>query len=247
MAATLPFVFLNLAISADGKIATANRAVTTLGTPQDHEHLLDLRAQADAVMAGARTVDSAQVSLGPGPARFRELRLQRGLREYNLRVIVSGSGSINPNAAVFEKQFSPIIVLTTGQMPHPVMDRLRPRVDAILVCGEETLDFSLALSRLRTEWGIERLLCEGGGRLNAALFRAGLVHEVHLTICPGIIGGHEAPTIADGEVADTLRSAVTLRLKSHRRLEDELFAVYEVVQNPTASAAGSSPIQSDPT
>src|ERR1039458_184969 len=50
----------------------------------------------------------------------------------------------------------------------------------------------------RSKWGVKRLLCEGGGELNDALFRAGLVDEIHLTICPKIFGGRTAPTIADG-------------------------------------------------
>ena len=40
-------------------------------------------------------------------------RLKNGLDEYNLRVIVSGSGAINPNAEIFKRRFSPIIILTT--------------------------------------------------------------------------------------------------------------------------------------
>ena len=75
----LPFVFVNMAMTADGKIATANRAVSSFGSARDHEHLLQLRATADAVMAGARTVDSAAINLGPGPVRFRRLRLKNGL------------------------------------------------------------------------------------------------------------------------------------------------------------------------
>ena len=110
----LPFVFVNMAMTADGKIATANRAVSSFGSARDHKHLLELRATADAVMAGARTVDSAAINLGPGPARFRRLRLKNGLAGYNLRVIVSGSGSLNPKAEVFNHRFSPIIILTTA-------------------------------------------------------------------------------------------------------------------------------------
>src|SRR5512136_3076869 len=85
----LPFVFINMAMTADGKIATANRAVSSFGSGRDREHLLELRATADAVMAGARTVDSNRVNLGPGAAKYRRLRVRRGLAEYNLRVIVS--------------------------------------------------------------------------------------------------------------------------------------------------------------
>ena len=111
-----PFVLVNMAMTADGKIATANRAVSSFASARDHEHLLELRATADAVMAGARTVDSAPINLGPGPARYRRKRLQRGLGAYNLRVIVSRSGSINLRAQVFQHRFSPIIILTTRRV-----------------------------------------------------------------------------------------------------------------------------------
>ena len=72
----LPFLLINMAMTADGKIATANRAVSTFSSKRDFDHLLELRATADAVMSGARTVAQEGVNLGPGPARFRRLRLQ---------------------------------------------------------------------------------------------------------------------------------------------------------------------------
>ena len=54
-AAPRPFVLMNMAMTADGKIATANRVVSSFGSRRDQEHLYELRATADAVMAGART------------------------------------------------------------------------------------------------------------------------------------------------------------------------------------------------
>src|SRR5947209_17847743 len=86
---SLPFVFVNMAMTADGKIATANRAVSSFGSKRDHDNLLDLRATADAVLAGARTVDSNPVNMGPGAAKYRRRRIKRGLAEYNLRLVVS--------------------------------------------------------------------------------------------------------------------------------------------------------------
>src|SRR5262245_51014250 len=91
-----PFVFLNVAITADGKIAPANRAFVPFGSARDQAHLYELRAQADAVMAGAGTLNSSPIKMGPGAARYRRQRLRQGLAEYNLRVIVSGSGTIDP-------------------------------------------------------------------------------------------------------------------------------------------------------
>ncbi|MEK7706413.1 MAG: dihydrofolate reductase family protein [Verrucomicrobiota bacterium] len=222
----LPFVLVNMAMTVDGKIATANRAVSSFGSVRDHEHLLELRATADAVMAGARTVDSNPINLGPGPARFRRLRLKHGLAEYNLRVIVSGSGSINPRAKIFKHHFSPIIVLTTRKMSASSHRRLRPLVDEIKTCGRREINFGFALHWLREQWGVKRLLCEGGGELNDALFRAGLVDELYLTVCPDIFGGRCAPTIADGIGFPKLTNVTHLKLKSARRVDDELFLAF---------------------
>ena len=108
----LPFLFLNLAISADGKIASANGAIPNFGSRRDKQHMMELRTYADAIMSGARTVDLNSVTLGPGSEKYRKMRLRRGLAEYNLRVIVSGSGSIDPTADIFRHRFSPIIILT---------------------------------------------------------------------------------------------------------------------------------------
>ena len=223
-----PFVLVNMASTADGKIATANRAVSSFASPHDFDHLLDLRATADAVMSGARTVAAANVTLSPGPKRFRQRRLKRGLAEYNLRIIVSGSGRIDPQAAVFRCHFSPIIILTSRLAGEQRLRRLRRMADGVKVCGKHKIDFLRAFQWLRSRWGIKRLLCEGGGELNDALFRAGLVNELHLTVCPKIFGGDDSPTVADGGGALRLADATKLRLKSTKRVADELFLVYEV-------------------
>jgi riboflavin-specific deaminase-like protein len=224
----LPLVLINMAMTADGKIATANRGISSFGSERDFEHLLGLRATADAVMSGARTVAVENVTLGPGPRRFRQWRLKRGLAEYNLRIIVSGSGSIDPQAAIFGCHFSPVIILTSQLAGEKRLERMRSVVDDVKVCGKREIDFLGAFQWLHDRWGIRRLLCEGGGELNDALFRAGLVNELHLTVCAKIFGGNDAPTIADGGGALKLADATRLQLKSMKRVADELFLVYDV-------------------
>jgi riboflavin-specific deaminase-like protein len=221
----LPVVLVNMAVTADGKIATANRVVHSFGSARDLQHLYELRATADAVMCGARTVEISQSILGTGGEKFRRRRLKNGLAEYNLRVIVSGSGSIDPNAEIFKKKFSPVIVLTTERASKNLA-QLRKLVDSVKVCGKTEINFQAALRWLREKWQVKRLLCEGGGELNEALFRAGLVDEVHLTICPKIFGGQNAPTIADGRGFLSLTDAAQFNLQSVQRVRDELFAVF---------------------
>lgn len=224
----LPFVFLNVATTVDGKLAPATRHFVPFGSRRDRELLFELRAQADAVMAGARTVDLMPVDLGPGPKRFRRQRLARELREYNLRVIVSGAGSLNPNAAIFRSRFSPIIVLASGRAPERKLRRLRKVADQVQVFGAADVDFVAALKWLRREWSVKRLLCEGGGEVNAGLFRAGVVNEVYQTICPLVFGGRQAPTMVDGNGIAEVSQAVRLSVKSVKRVRNELFLVYRV-------------------
>ena len=224
----LPFVFVNFAMTADGKITTANRRVQAFSSPRDREHMFELRVGADAVMAGARTVDLNPVTLGPGAAKYRRQRERRGLEPYNLRIVVSGSGTVNLDAKLFTTSFSPIIVLTTQRAASKRLEALRRRVTEVKICGESEINFVEALHWLRKQWNVRSLLCEGGGELNDALFRAGLVHELHLTICPKIFGGRDAPTLAEGRGHLKLADATRLELKRSQRIGDELFLIYRV-------------------
>src|SRR5687768_3214138 len=161
--AQLPFVYLNLAITADGKIAPANRRFVPFSTKLDHELMMDLRSRADAVLSGARTIDLSKVDLGPGGKKWQRKRLENGLAEYNIRVIVSGSASLNPRAHIFNTHFSPIILLTTESAPKAWLKRLARRVDDVHSSPGNSVDFRKAFAWLAEKWQVKRLLCEGGG------------------------------------------------------------------------------------
>lgn len=239
-----PRVLVNMAMTADGKIATANRAVSSFGSRRDRENLLELRATVDAVLAGARTVDLNRITMGPGPEKYRVRRRKAGLAEYNLRVIVSRRGTVNPKAEVFRRKFSPIIILTT-QRAGRRLKALHAVARDVKVCGKREIDFREALGWLRRKWNVTRIVCEGGGEVNDGLFRAGLVDELHLTICPKIFGGRKAPTIADGAGASSLWGAVQLELRAVRRARQELFLVYVRKESGASARRASSQSRSE--
>ena len=237
-----PFVLINVAMTADGKIAQGHRRFAPFGSARDRRQMMDLRATADAVMAGARTIDAFPVTMNAGGEMFRRRRRSRGLADENLRVIVSGAGTIDPRAKIFTRRASPIIILTTARAPVSRLRRLRQLADEVKVCGRRELDFPAALQWLRRQWGVKRLLCEGGGELNAALFRAGLVDELHLTICPRLFGGREAPTLAGGLGIARLTHAPRLKLRSLREADGDLFLLYSVTRpSPAASRTRPAP------
>ena len=84
---------INMAMSADGKIAPPHRRFVEVGSRRDHANLLALRATADAVMCGARTVDSAPVTLDAGGAAYEQRRLRAGLARRWAGSGVSGPSS----------------------------------------------------------------------------------------------------------------------------------------------------------
>lgn len=213
-------------MTADGKIAFASREFVPFGSDRDREHMMELRATADAVMSGARTVETPGVTLGPGGEKFQRLRVRHGLSEYNLRVIVTGSGSVDARAEIFKRRFSPIIVLVSQSAPAKRLQQLRRVADGVGIFGETEIDFPSALRWLYEKWTVKRLLCEGGSAVHEAIIRAGLLEEMHLTVCPAIFGGRTAPTIADGSGFGGLTAAKRLRLARMRRVGNELFAVF---------------------
>jgi riboflavin-specific deaminase-like protein len=135
---------------------------------------------------------------------------------------------LDPGAEIFQHRFSPIIILTTSRARRRDLARLRSLADDVKIAGHDEVDWVEALAWLRQRWGVRRLLCEGGGELNAGLFRQGVVDEVYLTLAPLVFGGRGAPTMADGTGIADINDATRLRLISLKRLRDELFLVYRV-------------------
>ena len=213
-------------MTADGKIAFAHDRFTPFSSERDREHMMELRAIADAVICGATTVDVTGTILGNGGERYRKQRLKTGLREFPLRIVVSGAGSIDPGTNIFKKRFSPVIVLVSECIPKPRLKALRAVADAVEVFGPKKVDFPAAFRWLRKQWDVRRLLCEGGGELHNAMVQANVMDELHLTVCPIIFGGRKAPTIAEGSNLEHLADAKRFRLASFQRLENEIFTVW---------------------
>lgn len=224
-----PFVMVNIAMTADGKIAPDTRRFRPFGSRRDQDLMMELRSRADAVMAGARTVGTGRVSLGPGGKKYQQKRLENGLSEYNLRVVVSRTGSISPRAHIFSQKFSPIILLTSKEASKEKLVALKTVVDDLHVSPGADVDLPAALRWLREKWGVKKLLCEGGGELNAPMFQSGLVDELYLTICPVLFGGKYAPTLADGAGIEHLSDAKRFELKKSERVGDEMFCVFRPV------------------
>jgi riboflavin biosynthesis pyrimidine reductase len=143
---------------------------------------------------------------------------------------VSPDGDLHPQARIFQKPTSPVIVITTKR----AFDKARARlshVATVKAFGRQSVSYAAAFRWLREEHRVKRLVCEGGGETNAALIRASVVDELHVTVCPLILCGRHAPTICDGEGAASLQAATRLKLKLVKQVQGELFLTYSVVHS----------------
>ena len=224
----LPLVISNGAVSLDGKLALENRSLIQFSSARDRRFVFQLRAGADAVLCGADTVETFSIDLAAGsPACIRK-RQRLGLRPEPLRILVSDDGKIAPDARIFKKPVSPVIVLTTTGAAKRCAARLRG-LATVKGFGKQTVDFVRAFRWLHAEWGVKRLLCEGGGETNAALIRADVIDEMHVTVCPLVLCGRLAMTICDGQGFTSLKQATRLKLKAVKKINGELFLTYDVL------------------
>lgn len=107
----------------------------------------------------------------------------------------------------------PLVMVLTGCVPDSHLAELRRDGVSYVFAGDEDIDLTAALATLAGEFGIERLLLEGGGGVNGAFLDAGLIDEISLLLLPLADGSQGVPSLFDGGGAVkalTLKSATTL-------------------------------------
>ncbi len=122
-----------------------------------------------------------------------------------------------------------LLLLVARATPSSYLAYLRRETIPYLVAGDDRVDLSLALQRMRDVLGVTCVVSEAGGGLNGALLRAGLIDELHLILIPTAIGGATVPSIFDGPELplDTLPTALNL-LSTHTSPDGVLSLRYEV-------------------
>jgi len=212
-------------MTVDGKIDTVERRGAPVSSPDDAERVDRLRAESDAVMVGGYTLLHEDPRLTVKSPELRQWRKERGLPENPAKIGIAtripapGQGPTIPSEGRFLNA-GPArrLIYTTTQTDPAQLGRLREHGAEVLVMGEQQVDLAAVLRHLR-EQGVEKLMVEGGGTLNAALLQLGMVDEIHLYMAPLIFGGASAPTLADGPGV-TRDHAIPLQLRSVLELDD---------------------------
>jgi 2,5-diamino-6-(ribosylamino)-4(3H)-pyrimidinone 5'-phosphate reductase len=191
-----PSVVVNVAMSADGKLSTRERRQVKISGAVDLARVDRLKADCDAVMVGIGTVLADDPSLTVKNPDLKSRRQQEGNAEHPVRVVIDSRARISPDASVLNKGDGLRVVAVSGSADPERVDVLRAKA-TVIVTGDEEVDLARVLDELGA-MGIRRLMVEGGGTLIAGLVRARLVDEMYTYIGSIVIGGKDAPTLADG-------------------------------------------------
>ena len=183
-----PFVTLKLAMTLDGRIATATGESKWITGPQARREVHMQRARHDAVMVGAGTVRADDPSL-----TVRDL----GITRQPVRVVVSRRLDLPTDCTLTRTANEVPVWLCHGA---DAKSRLVPWADAgvtLLPCGVTNgqVDLASALAQL-AENGLTRVFCEGGGTLAASLLHANLVDELIVFSAGMAIGAEGTPGLA---------------------------------------------------
>jgi len=223
-----PFVCINVAMTADGKITSALREPPTFASRFDKKTMDRLRAEADAVVVGAGTLRADDPPFHVRDPEMKERRRSLHKADGLINVLVTASAAVDPASRFFSARHAAgRIVATVEDADASRLARLA-EVAEVWTVGRGRVDLPALLSRLKSR-GIDRVVVEGGGELNWGFVRDGLIDELYVTVAPALLGGRNAPTPCEGEglAMDDRRR---LKLVSADVVDGEIFCRYAVMR-----------------
>ncbi|HEY2466494.1 MAG TPA: dihydrofolate reductase family protein [Terracidiphilus sp.] len=241
-----PFVIANFVSTLDGVVSYeikghASGSTISGSDPADRFIMGLLRASADAIMVGAGTLhDVPRKSLWtpeaiyPGAkdlyAEYRVNILR--IPQYPLLVVVSGSGKLELERAIFRTPGVRTLVMTTSAGRDALTRAGAMKLPSVelhaLDSASGALDSMAMLQLLYTQHGVRRLLHEGGPTLFGQFMAAKAVDELFLTLSPQIAGRTSdplRPALVQG-IEFMPESAPWFQLLSVKESADHLYLRY---------------------
>jgi 2,5-diamino-6-(ribosylamino)-4(3H)-pyrimidinone 5'-phosphate reductase len=213
-----PYTFINVAMTADGKIDTFERKGAAISSKQDKQRVDELRAAADAILVGGKTLLDEQPKLTVKSEALREGRILRGLSPNPIKVGVATVADVPLESDFIKAGPARVVIFTTNQTSNSQVEILRAQGVEIFVHDSQRVDLNQMMLTLKNI-GVDHLMVEGGGTMNFELMRLGLVDELMIYVAPMIFGGANAPTLADG-LGLTQSAAIALKLINFETHED---------------------------
>lgn len=215
-----PYTVVNFIATVDGRAAFRGRS-GALGDDGDTAMFFGLRERVDAVFTGTGTIRAEHYGRILSDPERRRRRVEAGRSPEPLACIVTRTGDVPTDAPLFAEPEARVVVFTPTEVDF---SGCAAQVEQVHIDpGELTL--TTVSKRLRADYGIASLLCEGGPTVFGSLLHENLADELFLTISPNLTGGGTEPVITNGPELPELRP-----LKLHWVLERQqaLYIRFEI-------------------
>ena len=211
-----PHVIFSAAITLDGKLATRT-GDSKLSSKVDKNRVHRLRSKVDAILIGKNTAKLDDPVLSVHNAK----------KKNPIRIILDSNATIQNNSRILRTSSQiPTIIAVGESASKKNLQRLEKLPVQIIVCGKQRINIKKLLVELRKQ-GIKKILIEGGGETNWSFVKENLTDEVIITVTPYLVGGVTATTLVDGNGFSTIAKSTKLKLKSARRMNNEIILHYE--------------------
>jgi riboflavin biosynthesis pyrimidine reductase len=201
-----PYVIANFVSTLDGvasyEIKGKSGGSTISGSdPADRFIMGLLRASADAVIVGAGTLqdvsakslwtpDSVYPDAKGSYEEYRASALHKP--EYPLLIVVSGSGQLDLERAIFHTPAMRTVVITTPAGGDELTRRGAAALSSVEICALDSSSGDIApqaiLQLLQSQFAVKTLLHEGGPTLFGQFLAAEAIDELFLTLSPQVAG-----------------------------------------------------------
>ena len=203
-------ITLSVALSADGYIDDSSERRLVLSSPEDWEAVYRLRAENDAILIGGRTLRRDNPSLRIKDQGVREERVDAGREADIVKVVVSGSGNLDPRAKFFAGTGRKIV------FTHRPCPKLEPLAEIIRTDAPITAYGIVSALEKR---GINDLMVEGGAEILNMFISEGMADTVRIAVAPQIrVDDPEAPRLCEsverfvGQLAQWSENVSTVEL-----------------------------------
>jgi len=220
-----PYVIMKSAMSLDGKTATPQGDSKWISCEQSRKYVHNLRNELKGIMVGINTILTDDPEL--------TCRLEDCTGRNPIRIIVDSKGSIPLTSKVLgNPDDNPVILATTALCPPEIKNTLTENGHQVLTISEKNGKVNLnELIEKLYKMGIDGILLEGGGTLNEAAMKAGIVDEIQFFIAPLILGGKDAFSPISGLGFNTVAQGIKLQKMNVQTIGSDLLITAKVIQH----------------
>jgi riboflavin biosynthesis pyrimidine reductase len=220
-----------MAASVDGRIVVDGWPSSVAGAVRRHYDEVHARYEADGWMCGRVTMEPFAGGVRPEVEVAREHHgapredfVATGEHD-SFAFAIDASGRLAWESNDISGDH--VVAILSERVSDDYLALLRERGVSYLLAGTRDVDLVVALEKIRERFGVKTLMLEGGGGINGAMLRAGLIDEVSVLIAPVADGRVATPALIDVD-GDEVTPRRLLLDEVERREGDLLWLRYRV-------------------